>query len=297
MKNLEHISPDFRYVMALSDAERISFMEQPRWINYPAAQNIISVLKEAMDSPVHPRMKNFLIVGEPFNGKTTLVQKFYDLFGTSYIDENSNPVKPILLTESPPKANEKELYISILERFFVPYRYGDPCTKLRYQVLHLFRSCKIRMLILDEFHSLLEGTGRQQREIMNCLKFLCNELNIPIVGVGTRSAVRALHTDPQHASRFDVIPLPLWKQDKKFQSLLKGFERILPLRKPSDLFDSRPAGLLFSISGGNIGDLHHVLKECAKEAIMTGEEHISMKIIEGKRKWQRPSSGIREIIV
>ncbi|BCO27332.1 hypothetical protein MIZ03_2220 [Rhodoferax lithotrophicus] len=66
---------------------------------------------------------------------------------------------------------------------------------------------------------------------MNAIKLLCNELAIPIVGVGTREAVRVLHTDPQHASRFEVMNLPLWELNKEFQQLLVGFEKVLPLKK------------------------------------------------------------------
>ena len=70
------------------------------------------------------------------------------------------------------------------------------------------------MLIIDEFHSLLVGTPRLQRQVMNAIKMLCNELQIPIVGVGAKDAIRVLHTYPQHASRFDVAELPTWKLDQ-----------------------------------------------------------------------------------
>ena len=70
------------------------------------------------------------------------------------------------------------------------------------------------MLIIDEFYSLLVGTPRLQRQVMNAIKMLCNELQIPIVGVGTKDAIRVLHTHPQHASRFDVAELPTWKLDQ-----------------------------------------------------------------------------------
>ena len=81
------------------------------------------------------------------------------------------------------------------------------------------------MLIIDEFYSLLVGTPRLQRQVMNAIKMLCNELQIPIVGVGTKDAIRVLHTHPQHASRFDVAELPTWKLDQviDWQSWLGRF--------------------------------------------------------------------------
>ena len=134
----------------------------------------------------------------------------------------------------------------------------------------------------------------KQREVMNAIKLLCNELAIPVVGVGTREAVRVLHTDPQHASRFDVVSLPLWELDKDFQRLLAGFEKVLPLKKPSKLHQPETATLLHTISEGNIGNLHRLVVECAIEAIESGKEQIDKSTIESKA-WLRPTRGIREV--
>lgn len=290
----EHIHPDFRHIMGMSDKERIEFMDQPRWIGYKTAQHILDTLQGLMLKPVRPRMPNLLIVGESNNGKTTVVHRFRDLCGQGYVNDESEPVKPVILAEAPPSADEKGLYISILERFFTPYRATDPTTKLRYQVIHLLRMCHTRILIIDEFHSLLAGSPAKQREVMNAIKLLCNELVIPIVGVGTREAVRVLHTDPQHASRFDVISLPLWELNQDFQRLLAGFEKVLPLKKVSKLHTPELASLLHTISEGNTGNLHRLLIACATDAINCGSEQIDKTIVESKA-WMRPTRGIREV--
>lgn len=295
MTTFTHIHPDFQHIMGLSDKERIEFMDQPRWIGYKAGQQILDTLQGLMHKPQRPRMPNLLIVGDPNNGKTTIVRRFHDLCGQGYVNEDVEPVKPVILAEAPPSADEKGLLISILERFFTPYRASDSTSKLRYQVIHLLRMCHTRVLIIDEFHSLLTGSAVKQREVMNVLKLLCNELAIPIVGVGTREAVRVLHTDPQHASRFDVMTLPLWELNQDFQRLLAGFEKVLPLKKPSKLHQPEFATLLHTISEGNTGNLHRLLVECATEAIKSGKEQIDKPIIESK-SWLRPTRGIRELV-
>lgn len=294
MTDHAHLLPECLAVMTLSDEERIAWMDYPRWIGYPRATDILDVLQGLMNKPQKPRMQNLLIVGDSNNGKTTLIRRFGDLCGESYVNENNDPVRPIIIAEAPTSADEKSLYISILERFWTPYRPSDPVSKLRYQVIHLMRACHVRMLIIDELHSLLTGTATKQREVMNALKLLCNELCIPIVGVGTREAVRVLHTDPQHASRFDVAALPSWSLDKNFQRLLASFEKVLPLQRASRLHAPESANLLHAISEGNLGNLHRLLVECAKEAIRTGKEQIDVPIIEGKQ-WIRPTRGIREL--
>lgn len=294
-KKYEYIHEKFRHLVTANNQERIEFLDEPRWVGYPVANEIIENLVSLMSKPKRPRMFNLLVVGASNNGKTTLIRHFYDLYGSPFVDSQSDGIRPIILAEAPPSANEKELYISLLEHFYVPYRSTDSVVKLRYQTIHLFREYKVRMLIIDEFHSLLVGTPRLQRQVMNAIKMLCNELQIPIVGVGTRDAIRVLHTDPQHASRFDVAELPTWKLNKEFQKLLFQFQGILPLKKCSDLPSPELATKIHTISGGNLGNVHRLLTVCAVDAITSGEEHVTLEIIE-HNSWIQPTQGFRKII-
>lgn len=289
-----HLHPDLRHVLGFSAEERIEFMDQPRWLGYPLANRTIEAMRGLMEKPSRPRMPNLLIVGDSNNGKTTIVQRFSKLYGQGYVNEDADPVKPVIVTQAPPSADEKGLYIAILETFWAPYRPTDPVSKLRYQVIHQLRACHTRLLVIDEFHSLLTGGAVKQRETMNAIKLLCNELMLPIVGVGTRDAVRVLHSDPQHASRFDVVTLPVWTLNQDFQKLLAGFEKILPLKQASHLHEPELATSLHAISGGNLGDLHRLLIECANTAILSGAERIDGDIIQSKA-WLRPTRGIREV--
>lgn len=296
MNNYQHVHSDFLHIMGMSATERLTFLDEPRWIGYDSAKLILDSLSALMVKPKRPRMPGLLIVGESNNGKTTIIRRFFELCGEPYVNDDAEPVKPVILAEAPPSADEKGLYISLLERFFAPYRPSDSTAKLRYQVIHLFRACHVQLFVIDEFHSLLTGTSYKQREVMNAIKLLCNELCIPIVGVGTREAVRVLHSDPQHASRFDVVSLPLWELNKDFQKLLASFEKVLPLKLPSKLHQPELASAFHAISGGNLGDLHRLLVECSRAAIESGEECITLDIVKSK-SWVRPTKGIREIVV
>jgi len=293
-EKFDHIHPKFRHITSLSNQERIDFIDEERWIGYPRATEILSRMQKLLLKPKRLRMENLLIKGEPNNGKTTLIHHFAEEFGEGYVNDEIQAIKPVVIVESPPSADVKALYISILERFFTPYRATDSKTKLCHQVVHIMRSCQVRMLIIDELHSLLAGSPSNQREVMNAIKFLCNELRIPIVGVGTGDAVRILHTDPQHASRFDVAALPKWGLNKDFQKLVLSFQAILPLKLTSNLHERSKLALLHSTCDGNIGDLHRLLSECARKAITSGKEEITLETIESC-KWIRSTKGIRNI--
>lgn len=296
--NYSHVHPDFRLVFALSDDERIAFLDKPRWVGYPLATEVLDELTNLLNQPKQPRMRNLLIVGDSNNGKTTVIRRFHEMHlpSNESTDEKSNEgvICPVVLAEAPPKPDEKGLYVSILDRLCVPYRPNDTSVNLRHQVIKVLRTLRTRMLIIDEFHSILTGPMLKQREAMNVLKYLCNELMIPIVGVGTREAMRVLHTDPQHASRFEVKALKNWDFNQEFLKLLAKFETTLPLKKPSKLHDQRVARSLHAISDGNLGNLRRLIAVCAKSAIRKGTEQITEEIVQS-HAGMRPTRGIREI--
>ena len=287
-----HIHKNFRHIALLPNSERIEFIDTPRWIGYSRANEVIEVMQGLMNKVKQHRMPNLLLVGDSNNGKTTIIQDFAARFGESYSDEKL--VIPVCLIQAPPSANEKDLYISLIDFFALPFKSSDSAGILRAQAVHTLRETNVKILIIDEVHSMLTGTARQQRLIMNAIKYLCNALQLPIVLSGTKDAVRILHTDPQHASRFDVAELPLWQNDKEFKRLIGSFETILPLKKPSDLTETSTLNLIYSISGGNIGNVKRLINDCAIEAIESGEERITNKMIED-RSWLRPTKGLRKI--
>lgn len=274
-----HIHPDVRDVCTRSMAERIAFLREPRWIDYPVAREILETLRALMGRPARPRMQNLLLVGEPGSGKTTILRRFFELHGQGYVNKEVRPVKPVILTGVPANANERGLYAAVLECFWAPYRGTDPIAKLRYQVIHQLRDCHTRVLVIDGIDALLTGSTTQRQVVMNTIKFLGNELMIPIVGAGTRQAARVLNTDPQLVSRFDAIRLPPWSLNKVFERFLASFEQMLPLREPSRLSQPELAFALHSRCAGNLGRLHRLLTECAIVAIESGVEHIDLDIM------------------
>ncbi|MBA5983510.1 TniB family NTP-binding protein, partial [Pseudomonas sp. MD195_PC81_125] len=79
MTNYAHITPQFRDVMEKSDLDRLAFLDEPRWVDYQAANNLMDILNGLLRKPERPRMPNLMFVGESNTGKTTVVTRFKEL--------------------------------------------------------------------------------------------------------------------------------------------------------------------------------------------------------------------------
>ena len=135
------------------------------------------------------------------------------------------------------------------------------------------------MLVIDELHNIMAGTGNNRREFLNLLRFLGNELKVPMVGIGTKEAYMAIRSDDQLENRFEPMVLPLWQEGSELESLLASFTAILPLRRPSFIANPDMARYLFTKTEGTIGELAQFLMNAAIVAIETGEESITSRVL------------------
>lgn len=270
------------------DEERINYIRSPRWIGYDAANAILERLESLLTYPKTHRMPNLLVVGNTNNGKTMLVKRFCTRHPAEDNKEGKSIVVPVLFVQAPPVPDEGRFYNTILDLLFAPYKPSDRVDRKQFQAIKLMRDVGLRMLIIDEVQHILAGNLTRQRTFLNVIKFLGNELEIPIVAVGTKDAFRALQTDTQLANRFDHAKLPRWKNDDDFIRLLMTFEQMLPLRNPSMLDDQALADRIYSMSDGYIGEISRLLVEAAVAAVKTGKEVIDKRLLESIG-WIAPS--------
>lgn len=283
-----HLNESTELLLSLSDEERIERIRSPRWIGYPKAKQILAKLEDLLIHPKSHRMPNLLVVGDTNNGKTMLLQRFCGLHPAQDNPKGEGVLVPVLFIQAPPVPEEGRLYNSILELLFAPYKTSDRVDKKQFQAIKLLRYVNLRMLVIDEIHHILAGNMTKQKAFLNVIKYLGNELQVPIVGVGTKDAFRAIQTDTQLANRFEPASLPRWKFDTEFLRLLASFERMLPLRSPSVLHDTTLASRLFSMSEGYIGELSKVLTEAAVVVVKNGQERIDRKALDSL-DWVAPS--------
>ena len=268
--------PDTRAVLEQSDEERLRFIQMERWIAYPRADQVLEKMESLYNSPKKHRMPGMLVVGEPNNGKTSLVRRFCSLHPLSDGWSDAPPY-PVMYVQAPSGPDERQFYDSILRTLMAPFRYRDVPSEKLDSISYYFNKIGTRMLIVDEIHNILSGSSLKQRAFLNALKNLSNSMMITLVLVGTKEALAAISIDAQFSSRFRPERLHKWKVDQDFVNMLANMERTFPLALPSNLATPELAPTIYELSGGILGELSSLLSGAAAVAIKTGTERISLK--------------------
>ncbi|MBS1186609.1 MAG: transposase [Burkholderiaceae bacterium] len=278
MNNFRHLHPDTEAQANLSAKERVQWLQKPRWIGYPRAQDILGKLDDLVHHPRVVRMPNMLLIGSSNNGKSELVQRFAQRYPAEENPRGEHIVAPVLYTQAPPTPSEAGFYSEILGSLYERVPAASVDAK-RARAIHVLRGVQLKVLIIDELHNILAGASVKQQQFLNMIKFMSNELQISIVGCGTSDLLRAVSIDPQIQNRFIPELLPKWQMTKEFRQLLMSFERTLPLRKPSNLHEKTLASKILAMCEGTIGELSILLNTAAIHAIKQGNEFISADIL------------------
>ncbi|WPO67189.1 TniB family NTP-binding protein [Acinetobacter haemolyticus] len=285
---MSHLSDIARVKVELGQRERIEHILKPKWIGYPAAQMILEQLEDLLHHPKQSRMPNLLIVGETNNGKTRIIEQFRQAHQADPNLEGDAIKVPVLYVQAPPSPDERGLYNNILSLLFQRLKTAESTDQKRQRVISVLKQIDLGIIVIDEIHHLLAGPLLKQRNFLNVIKYLGNELCVPIVGVGTADAFRAIQIDPQIQNRFVPTVIPKWNLNSDFARLLVSFERILPLRYPSKLSEKEMATRLLYLSGGTIGELSQLLNKAAIWALKNNKENIDFEVLD-KCGFVRPS--------
>ena len=277
--SLEHLKGSVREAALLTPQERIEFIRKDRWIGYAAAKDILSKVQDLVNHPRNLRMPCRLIVGDPDNGKTMLLQECMRRHPKA-VSESDETRLPVLVFETPPDADEGRLYSAILTAMRIAHREDAPPEKLLSKVIDGVESLGVCVLMADEFHNMLHGSPASQRQLLASLKSLLNLLRRPLVAAGTRDAVRALATDTQFVTRFEQLALPRWGVNMEARRLLASIEQMMPLAEPSNLAGKELGETIILGGGGTIGGIVKLAKKSAIAAIKSGAERVTRKIVD-----------------
>jgi len=67
---------------------------------------------------------------------------------------------------------------------------------------------------------------------------LANKLRISMVAAGTHEALHVIRADPQIASRFEQLELPVWTESQELRRFIAGYLALLPIKRSPARADS-----------------------------------------------------------
>jgi hypothetical protein len=239
--------------------------------------------------------------GNPGNGKSTIVSQFgrhhERACRARYPDEltpDGHEYLPVVYVNVDALPTIKGLNEALLTFYGLgPPRQAN-ARQLTQLVLECARSCRTSLIVIDDIH-LLELRREADRDANNHLKRLANDLQATFVyaGVGLSHGGfmhEGLHGPDaalaQISRRFKRLPVePLRRSTKEQRALWLGVlsvfesELVLLSARPGDL--TGQADYLWRRTQGVIGSLTQLLTEACAEAIDTGTERITARLLDG----------------
>jgi len=279
MVDFDHLNEESAQLAARGNAERLRILRGDRWIDYPQASAVLTVLNEILERPRTTRMASVAIYADSGMGKTMLLQRFLAQHRASFDRVTGIERTPVLSLQMVNRPNEKRFYSQLLDVIGAPPNPRTSLADLEIVVLRILRHIDLKMLLIDETHNILASTYNEQRAMLNLLRFISNELHVSIVCFGVADAKEAISGDVQLARRFQEYDLPRWQADEEFQALVVGILRNLPLRLPS-ILSTRALKRILQMSEGITAQIFAMLYEAAELAIRSERECIDDDLME-----------------
>lgn len=276
-----HLNPAYRRFANFPNEKRIAWIRADRWIGFDQAGLALSRLENLLTYPPRDRMPCLLIFGETGMGKTKIIRKFERDHPTKFCQVTGIDHHPVVVAQVPSEPIERDLYRELLASMGAPAMAGGTLAREKDVCRSLLRTVGAKMIILDEVNGMLAGTFRQQRIFLNAIRFLANDLRIPLVCAGTDLARQALLTDVQLAERFEAFHLKPWKNDAAFAGLLKSFGHILPLREPSDMSSVEVRTRIHMLTSGVTARIFRLIETAAEVAVQSGKEKLDIESFGG----------------
>ncbi|WP_410511759.1 TniB family NTP-binding protein [Paenibacillus sp. BR2-3] len=251
-------------------------------VMHPKFSEVLLELEE-----IHELSKDSLIteqlciIGPTGAGKSTLVELYVSNYPRK--EETERTVIPVLLLKVPPRARSPKVLASKILRIM-----GDPLfdkgteENMTNRIQHFVKACDIQMIILDEFHHLIDrDTDHVLATASDWLKTFIDEVNIPVVLCGLPVSERIFEHNEQLDGRYpNRVVLPPFSFSSKeqiieFRKFLVSIDKLLPFSNLSHISDPEIAAKIYYFSSGIPRYIMRLLKQATKYALKKGDDQIS----------------------
>jgi len=283
-----HVHPSVRHLATSDRDTRIRAINTDQWVDYPAATAALRQLFKIIDMPKRTRMPSVLFWASSNMGKSSIQEHFIYLINQRSFESPDTEWPRVLSLEANDELTEKRLYNDILSAMKAP----SPITtasQLQAMVIRHLEHRRIRLILIDEIQRITDLADKQQRVVMNALKYLSNKLSLGYAGFGSGEAKLLVESDPHLRQRFNIIELLEWKRRERWAAEVVT-ERIsyFPLRQSTEV-DREFMAVLQHHSETLIGRMFELLQEAGVMAI-EGEERLTSALIDAAAREFRSSA-------
>jgi type II secretory pathway predicted ATPase ExeA len=279
---IAHLTASAAALLAEPDDRRIRAIRARRWVLYPRAKQALDRLHGLLDHPRGTRMPSIAIYGDSGMGKTMIMKQFRDQHPPRFDAVTGVLTTPVLAMEMTSRPGERRFYAELLTLLGAPLRPRADIAQMEQAVMRIMAAIGVQVLVIDEVHNLLAGSYREQRIVLNTLRFLSNRLQISLVCFGVNEAREAISGDVQLARRFEQLSLGRWAANEPFEELISSILRNTPLRRPSILTPKALRQILQCTDGITAG-IFRMIGDLAVNAIESGDEQITDAMVE---RWE-----------
>lgn len=272
-----HLNADFRRYAALNDDDRIQRIRADTYIAYGRCEKARLHMEDLFIYPKRDRMPCLVLSGAPGMGKTKILTTFLQDHPRTFDGEAGRSNIPVVMFQMPTEPDERSVYSMILDVVQAPHSINATVASMRSVVIRVLKDVGTKILMIDEFQAMLTGSPTQQKVFFGSLRFLHNELRIPLICAGTEEADMALTRNAHLDARFDRIELIRWDDDKDFKQLLFMLGAILPLRRPSKLDAPAVRKQILDMTDGVTARIFRLIEVAAVEAIRKGVECLDLE--------------------
>lgn len=275
MNDRRRLHPSTASLLDAPNDIRAKAIIEDRQILYPALQEVMNEAEWMVYEPRQTRARGLIVCADRGNGKTSLAKLVHQRYG----DYDRSDAPCVLKISMSGTRDARSVYGRIMEELGSPARISHRLSDRELLVQRLLRDADCRLLVLDEVQDILQGSEREQLRALEGIKLLMNELSIHILAFGTDRAGQGFRSDPHLAARFTEFAMPSWKPDAVLANFLVTYERLLPLRKPSNLGSLDKVSALAKVGKGVLGNIVARIKNAALAAIADGSECITAELI------------------
>lgn len=308
------VMPPYEEYLKLSDDDKDDLNEDRD--NYHSALAIIDTSQvKRLHYLMERRMKanarraagaraGLVFDGPPTVGKSTLVKLFAaryerrlrrkhpERFQDGY-ESNGMVIDytPVVYLSIPARATPKDLSVLLADYLAMVQRGRDTQTDITNHVLSVLSDVGTELVIIDDVH-FLDMSAKEGRVVNDHLKYIANETAATFVYTGVDLEKSGLFLEGQAASRATQTSgrntrYPVRKFGcKTAQDKLEWAETVKALEDTLVLYRHRPGQLVklcsyfYDRTDGSICALTDLFRESAIEAVMSGEEAITRKLMD-----------------